>query len=178
MNQTKHRFDYPLTGSLSWWLCLTTKQTVIHMSLLWPRFHLEQFHRGRWKRRSWRVRDLNPSPASTQQPLPRREKNSLCHSLSEGGFVYVASMALFFFFLLLQVWEECDSEEFPSTCLSLFWHLSQSFLWLHSDCILVSLPVSTHLVSVVKSIFKSAFTEKEKKKENIPSAGLLGRSLE
>lgn len=30
MNQTEHRFDYQLTGSLGWWLCLTTKQTVIH----------------------------------------------------------------------------------------------------------------------------------------------------
>lgn len=25
---------------------LTSKQTVIHMSVLWPRFHLEQFHGG------------------------------------------------------------------------------------------------------------------------------------
>lgn len=65
-HQTEHRFDFPLTRSLSWWLCPTTKQTVIHMSVLWPRFHLEQFHRGRWKQRSWRVRDLSPSLASAQ----------------------------------------------------------------------------------------------------------------
>lgn len=27
-------------------MCPTAKQTVIHMSARWPRFHLEQFHRG------------------------------------------------------------------------------------------------------------------------------------
>lgn len=26
-------YDFPLTRSLGWWLCLTTKQTVIHMSV-------------------------------------------------------------------------------------------------------------------------------------------------
>lgn len=98
MNQTEHCFDYPLTGSLSWWLCLTTKQTVIHMSLLWPHFHLEQFHRGHWKQRSWRVRDLNPSPASVQQPLPQGVKTTPCVilHLRQALFMLAAHLCVFF----------------------------------------------------------------------------------
>lgn len=95
-NQTEHCFDYPLTGSLSWWLCLTTKQTVIHMTLLWPHFHLEQFHRGHWKQRSWQVRDLNPSPASAQQPLPQGEKTTPCVNLHlRRGLFMLAAHLLF-----------------------------------------------------------------------------------
>lgn len=60
----------PITGSLSWWLCLASRQTVIHMSVLWPRFHLEQFHRGHWKQKSSRVKDLNPCLASVAITTP------------------------------------------------------------------------------------------------------------
>lgn len=101
MNQTERGFDEPLTGSLSWWLCLTTKQTVIHMSVLWPRFHLEQFHRGRWKQRSWRVGDLNPSRAWETVAInheEKREKTTPCVRLNlKDGFIYVGCTSVFFF---------------------------------------------------------------------------------
>lgn len=61
----------PITGSLSWWLCLTSRQTVIHMSVLWPGFHLEQFHRGHWKQKGSQVKDLNPCLASVAITTPR-----------------------------------------------------------------------------------------------------------
>lgn len=107
----------PLNGSLSWWLCLTSKQTVIHMSVLWPRFHLEQFHRGHWKQKSSRVKDLNPSPASAHEPLPHISSRPL----SKGRFIYVGSTSVVFLYLFPHplAWEESDSEEFPSTGLSL-----------------------------------------------------------
>lgn len=92
----------PLNGSLTWWLCLTSKQTVIHMSVLWPRFHLEQFHRGHWKQKSSRVKDLNPSPASAHQPLP----HILCRPLSKGRFIYVGSTSVVFLYLFPPLWLE------------------------------------------------------------------------
>lgn len=109
-------FTSPLTGSLSWWLCLSSKQTVIHMSVLWPRLHLEQFHGGHWKQKSLRVRGLNPSPASAQLPLPHIS----CRPLSKKGLFMLAPQMLFFlFFFFPLAWEESDREEFPSTGLSL-----------------------------------------------------------
>lgn len=64
----------------------------------------------------------------------------------KGGFTYVGHTSVFLFFF--QGWEESDSEEFPSTCLSLFRHFSPRFLCSLPDCLGLS-EMSVHLVSVL-----------------------------
>lgn len=58
------------------------------------------------------------------------KNNSLCHPPSKGGF-YLCWLHMVFFFFFFQGWEESDSEEFPSTRLSLFRRLPSDswFQW-------------------------------------------------
>lgn len=124
MNQTEHRFDYPLTGSLCWWLCLTTKQTVIHMSVLWPLFHLEQFHGGRWKQKELTGQGFKPSFGTAA--ITAGGIQPPCFSLHLKQSLLCRLQHLPF-----QGRGKSDSEEFPSTRLSLFRRLGhcQTVSW-------------------------------------------------
>lgn len=142
MNQTEHRFDYPVNW-VTQLVIVSDHQTNSHSYVC----ALAPFSSGAVPQRSAEskkeltgqgFKPISSSGAvaiTTGAGVGGRggEDHSLCHPPSKGGFIYVGCTCSFFF---SSRGEESDSEEFPSTRLSLFRRLpSDSWFSVKRQCI-------------------------------------------